>query len=723
MDFKLALAPVRPAEGSRAALESRVTAFERELDQVYQSLRRHGLAAADAEDLVQDTFLVAWRRWEEYDPQRPLRPWLAGIAFRLAYHQRRRADREVPRGFVDVIDERPTPEDQAAGNSGRALVWRVLEALPERQRTLLRLHDIDGVPMRDVVAVLKIPLQTAHTRLRDGRRNFGRLLRRMATISEARVALRGTGLLGEGSPEPPPRQRRRRSRLGAVVPALPLVPRLVPGLVPRSAVVPGRAPRVAGVVKPRPAGGLGPAVLVLGAICGGVIAFWAVGASRASRHPSAAAPIAAGNPAPSRALLEATRAIPPRFVSVASPLDPGDERGAPAGDGLVGHWSFDDGAGSVASDESGNGNDCLIRGAEGTQRWTEGPVGGALELTGAVWLECPRVAALAALSQEVTIALWVERTGTEGGVRVLVARPLDSAGEDRFRLGFRGERVWLRSMTPGTAAGGGPLLARRRWYHLAGTLGRDGTARVFVDGVEVARRQVGGRAPVGGGSTPLVIAASLVGKRAVHRWRGVVDDLVVYDHALSASEIRALSDRGERPETSPPGPEPDPDEGPLLTPDETPAGAIAVEPESGTASAPMQVRRDPTASGGRYIAGAPGINAKEAAPSSGQAVVPFSVPEAGRYRVWGRVSAPAVTADSFWVRVDQGPWIRWNDIAAGAAWHWDVVREGREGRVATFDLTAGAHSLAIAYREDGARLDRLLLSSDPAFSPTQAGAR
>jgi hypothetical protein len=75
------------------------------------------------------------------------------------------------------------------------------------------------------------------------------------------------------------------------------------------------------------------------------------------------------------------------------------------------------------------------------------------------------------------------------------------------------------------------------------------------------------------------------------------------------------------------------------------------------------------------------------------------------------------------VRVDHGPWIRWNDIAAGAAWHWDVVRQERERRVATFDLTAGAHTLAIAYREDGARLDRLLLSSDPAFSPTQAGAR
>jgi hypothetical protein len=452
-----------------------------------------------------------------------------------------------------------------------------------------------------------------------------------------------------------------------------------------------------------------------------IAALWAVVTSRGPRHAGAELATAAGGQAGSSSV-ERGRAGPPRFrdgPALSAPVE-----GERENDGLVGHWTFDDGTGSVAADSSGQGNHCLIRGPEGAQRWTEGPVDGALELTGEIWLECPRAGALAALSREVTIALWIRRTGSEGGVRALVSRPLEGGEEDRFRLGFRGERLWLRSMTAGTAAGGAPLLARHRWYHVAGTLSRDGTARVYVDGVEVGSKQVSGRPPIGGGASPLLIGAALQGSKVAHHLRGMVDDLVLYDRALSAAQIRGLADRGDPPEDPVAAvPAAEGEDGPGPPDDPAMPGAIAVEAESGTVSAPLQIRRDRGASGGRYIAVAPGINAKEAAPSAGQAVIPFAVPVAGSYRLWGRVSAPTPEADSFWIRLDGGPWLRWNALAPGAAWHWDLVRQDRAPQLSSFDLTAGNHTLIVAYREEGARLDRVLFSSDPAFAPTQTAAR
>jgi RNA polymerase sigma-70 factor (ECF subfamily) len=172
-----------------AEFEACIGAFEDELDVIYQGLRRHGLGAADAEDVVQEVFLVMWRRWGEYDHRRPLRAWLSGIAFRVAYRQRGRRGREVPGGFIDMTDEQPTPEERAFATSGRALVLKLLEALCERERTVVRLHEVEGVPMRDIAEALDIPLQTAHTRLRAGRRNFDRLLRRTLTVTDAKASL------------------------------------------------------------------------------------------------------------------------------------------------------------------------------------------------------------------------------------------------------------------------------------------------------------------------------------------------------------------------------------------------------------------------------------------------------------------------------------------------------------------------------------------------------
>jgi hypothetical protein len=152
-------------------------------------------------------------------------------------------------------------------------------------------------------------------------------------------------------------------------------------------------------------------------------------------------------------------------------------------------------------------------------------------------------------------------------------------------------------------------------------------------------------------------------------------------------------------------------------------GRIWIEAEAGTVAAPMMAAADPMASGGMYITVMAGLNATMAAPADGIASYTF-MSEAGDHKVWGRAYVPDGDSDSFWVRMDGGTWVQWNGINAMAlmSWAWDDVHDSvAMGAVQTYTLTAGMHTLEVAYREDGAWLDKILITSDMAYMPTGTG--
>jgi polygalacturonase len=150
-----------------------------------------------------------------------------------------------------------------------------------------------------------------------------------------------------------------------------------------------------------------------------------------------------------------------------------------------------------------------------------------------------------------------------------------------------------------------------------------------------------------------------------------------------------------------------------------PTVTVTAEAESGTVTAPMQIEADPAASGGHDVTVAAGNNSKSSPPANGSTVIPFTVGAAGTYRLWGRVIAPSNEDDSFWVRVDNGPWTDWNDIPTASSWHWASVTDDTAGDAPVLPaLVAGAHTIIVAYREDGARLDRILVTNDLDLTPT-----
>jgi RNA polymerase sigma-70 factor, ECF subfamily len=149
--------------------------FEAEFAYVFRALCRLGVRELDLEDLTHEVFVVVHQGLPGYDPRRPLRPWLFGIAFRVASDYRRRARhlREVPEERrTEPVDEAPLADEQLADEQARRLVLDALDDLELDRRAVLVLHDIDGHAMPEIAQALSIPLNTAYSRLRLAREQF-----------------------------------------------------------------------------------------------------------------------------------------------------------------------------------------------------------------------------------------------------------------------------------------------------------------------------------------------------------------------------------------------------------------------------------------------------------------------------------------------------------------------------------------------------------------------
>jgi RNA polymerase sigma-70 factor (ECF subfamily) len=153
--------------------------YQRELNYLLRSLRRMGVPYSELEDVVHEVFLVMHRRWADYDRSRALRPWLFGIAFRVAASQRRRFQREVLDETADAEDAGPRPDDAAMVAQARRTVLRALAKIPLERRAVFVMHDIDEIAMREIAEQLSIPLFTAYSRLRKARKEFEAAVKRL----------------------------------------------------------------------------------------------------------------------------------------------------------------------------------------------------------------------------------------------------------------------------------------------------------------------------------------------------------------------------------------------------------------------------------------------------------------------------------------------------------------------------------------------------------------
>ncbi len=172
LPFSLASPPERPTF-------SRI--YEQEFEYVWSSLRRLGVASKDLEDVVHDVFVTVHRSLDSYDPARPLRPWLFGVAFRISSDFRRKAHhhREVADEGHDVEDGKPSALEQVSAREDRTLVLSALAQLGPDRRAVFILHEVNEETVPAIAEALEIPLNTAYSRLRLARQDFATAVRRL----------------------------------------------------------------------------------------------------------------------------------------------------------------------------------------------------------------------------------------------------------------------------------------------------------------------------------------------------------------------------------------------------------------------------------------------------------------------------------------------------------------------------------------------------------------
>ncbi len=158
---------------------------------------------------------------------------------------------------------------------------------------------------------------------------------------------------------------------------------------------------------------------------------------------------------------------------------------------------------------------------------------------------------------------------------------------------------------------------------------------------------------------------------------------------------------------------------PVATSTPTPApvsNGLSPEAESFVLSAPMSIGASASASGGQFIWNGSGASAScSTTVSGGWASYQFVAPTAGAYRIWARTIAPHGGADSLCVQVDDATVSTWT-VPNSTSWVWNPAMS------TTYALAPGAHTLRFRYREIGTRLDRVVITTDLAFVPTNTGA-
>jgi RNA polymerase sigma-70 factor (ECF subfamily) len=148
------------------------------IDGLYGAALRLTRNPADAEDLVQDTYLKAFKASDSFKPGSNLRAWLFTILHNHFLNDRRRArtspvhvDSETAEKAAAVIPaSTTTTEDVLIQKVSDEQVQAALEAIPENFREAVWLRDAEGFSYVEIADMLKVPIGTVMSRISRGRR-------------------------------------------------------------------------------------------------------------------------------------------------------------------------------------------------------------------------------------------------------------------------------------------------------------------------------------------------------------------------------------------------------------------------------------------------------------------------------------------------------------------------------------------------------------------------
>lgn len=157
--------------------------YEANWSYVWRSVRKMGIPDARIEDVVQDVFIVVSRQLDAFEGRSSIKTWLYGIAFRVAQEDHRRREKEE-RPALTPTEAPARPDTYAERTQAAQLLHELLAELPEEQRIVFVMAELEGQSPREVADSTGVGINTVYSRLRRAREHLERATERLRVRSQ-----------------------------------------------------------------------------------------------------------------------------------------------------------------------------------------------------------------------------------------------------------------------------------------------------------------------------------------------------------------------------------------------------------------------------------------------------------------------------------------------------------------------------------------------------------
>ncbi len=162
--------------------------YDAHFDLAWRCLRRLGVRGPDLMDQTQKVFLVVHAKLDGFEGRSPLSTWVFGICRRVASDYRRsapiRCEVATDPAELDAAPHWQREPPAASKAEFERVAEQILEKLPEPQRIVFVLFELDEMSGEDIATLLDVPVGTVRSRLRLARESFRREVKRLAAVRE-----------------------------------------------------------------------------------------------------------------------------------------------------------------------------------------------------------------------------------------------------------------------------------------------------------------------------------------------------------------------------------------------------------------------------------------------------------------------------------------------------------------------------------------------------------
>ena len=216
-----------------------------------------------------------------------------------------------------------------------------------------------------------------------------------------------------------------------------------------------------------------------------------------------------------------------------------------ADDGLVAEWRFDEESGSVLADSSGNGNDGVIHGAT----WVEGEYGTALSFDGVDdYVVIPTDSGINPIDGSWTVEAWITVPTippSDHNYPIMAKHDGDMDNGYALLVSYDGNVHYMVDHYKGPVYKAIGTISTNSWYHVTGVLDKStNNLNMFVNGFQTGSTSISGLGTINP-SNPLWIGRYHRGSRSRYEYfNGIIDEIRIYNRALTAEEIKAEYEQG-----------------------------------------------------------------------------------------------------------------------------------------------------------------------------------